>query len=141
MSKVENRVAARRFGRRALLIGLGSGAAVLVAACGQAAAPTPAPAADKAASAAPTQAPAAAKPTEAAKPAEATKPAAPAAAAAVKGKQGVLWGLQYDPHVERYNLLTEDFEKKAGAKMAVQPQSGDLAGKLLAAVAAGTGPD
>src|SRR5262245_13006928 len=145
MSKVENRVAARRFGRRALLIGLGSGAAVLVAACGQAATPTPAPAADKAASAAPTQAPAAAKPTEAAKPAEATKPAAPAAApaaaAAVKGKQGVLWGLQYDPHVERYNLLTEDFEKKAGAKMAVQPQSGDLAGKLLAAVAAGTGPD
>ncbi|HEV8635570.1 MAG TPA: extracellular solute-binding protein [Chloroflexota bacterium] len=155
------RPASRPLGRRSFLFALGGGAAVLLTACGAAATPTPQPAppADKAAAPAPTAAPAAKpadtkpaeakpadapKPTEAPKPAEAAKPAAPAAAApaaAVKGKNGILWGLQYDPHVERYNMLTEEFEKRSAAKLAVQPQSGDLIGKLLAALAAGTGPD
>lgn len=53
----------------------------------------------------------------------------------------VLWGLQYDPHVERYNALAEAFENKTGKKAIVQPQAWPLETKLLAAITAGTQPD
>ncbi len=57
------------------------------------------------------------------------------------GKEFVLWGLQYDPHVERYNALSEAFEQKTGLKAIVQPQAWPLETKLLAAITAGTQPD
>jgi ABC-type glycerol-3-phosphate transport system substrate-binding protein len=154
---METKVMPVRVSRRALLVGMGSSAAFLLAACGGAASPTAAPAkpaaaeptkpAAPAAAAAPTNtaAAAAAKPAEPTKPAAAeTKPPAPQAAAApggLKGQQGVLWGLQYDPHVETYNRLSKLFEEKTGAKLAVQPQPWPLETKVLAALAAGNAPD
>ncbi|MBX3012560.1 MAG: extracellular solute-binding protein [Caldilineaceae bacterium] len=53
----------------------------------------------------------------------------------------VLWGLQYDPHIERYNALAAAFEEKTGLKAIVQPQAWPLETKLLAAITAGTQPD
>ena len=59
----------------------------------------------------------------------------------LSGKTIVLWGIQYDPHVERYKLLGQTFEKRTGAKVDVQPQEGDLGAKFMSASAAGTAPD
>lgn len=64
-----------------------------------------------------------------------------AAPAAEDNKEFILWGLQYDPHVERYNALAEAFEKKTGFKAVIQPQAWPLETKLLAAITAGTQPD
>jgi ABC-type glycerol-3-phosphate transport system substrate-binding protein len=67
---------------------------------------------------------------------------APAAAVPAAGsKAGVLWGLQYDPHVETYNRLAKLFETKTGMTLKVEPQAGDLGAKVLAALAANTQPD
>jgi ABC-type glycerol-3-phosphate transport system substrate-binding protein len=62
--------------------------------------------------------------------------AAPAAAA----KSGVLWGLQYDPHVETYNRLADMFQEQSGITLAVEPQAWPLETKLIAALSAGTQP-
>ena len=59
----------------------------------------------------------------------------------LNGKELVLWGLQYDPHVERYNILAETFSKRTGAKVTVQPQEWPIDAKVMAALAAGTPPD
>lgn len=58
-----------------------------------------------------------------------------------ESKAGVLWGLQYDPHVEAYNRLAKLFETKTGMTMKVEPQGWPLETKLLAALAANTQPD
>jgi ABC-type glycerol-3-phosphate transport system substrate-binding protein len=113
-----------RMNRRAFLRLAGTGlAGSLIAACSPSA-PAPAPAQAPAASAdqkaAPTQAP---------------------AAAAAGSKEFVMWGLQYDPHVERYHALADAFEKKTGLKAIIQPQAWPLETKLLAAITAGTQPD
>jgi ABC-type glycerol-3-phosphate transport system substrate-binding protein len=74
--------------------------------------------------------------------APASGPAAGSAPAAEGGSnEFILWGLQYDPHVERYNALAEAFEKKTGNKANIQPQAWPLETKLLAAITAGTQPD
>ncbi len=68
----------------------------------------------------------------------------PAGAAPVGEKiepQGVLWGLQYDPHVEAYKRLAALFQEKTGSTLSVEPQSGDLTAKFIAALSAGTQPD
>ncbi|MHB0857304.1 MAG: extracellular solute-binding protein [Anaerolineae bacterium] len=57
------------------------------------------------------------------------------------GKQGVLWGLQYDPHVAAYQRLARLFSDQTGATLAVEPQAWPLETKLIAALAAGTQPD
>jgi ABC-type glycerol-3-phosphate transport system substrate-binding protein len=74
-------------------------------------------------------------PAPAPPPKEEAKPAAPA------GKEFVLWGLQYDPHVERYQMLAEAFEKKTGYKAIIEPQAWPVEAKVIAAMAAGTVPD
>lgn len=77
-------------------------------------------------------------------PAKQETPASKAPEASISGKQGLLWGLQYDPHIETYNRLATAFEKKTGAKLTVQGGAGssaDLTVKIPAAIAAGTGPD
>jgi ABC-type glycerol-3-phosphate transport system substrate-binding protein len=75
-------------------------------------------------------------------PAEEAKPAAtPAAEAGLEGKEGVLWGLKYDPHVEGYNRLAALFKEKTGAILKVEPQDWPLETKFAAALAAGTQPD
>lgn len=58
----------------------------------------------------------------------------------LSGTTLTLWGLQYDPHVERYKLLAQAFKKRTGAEVTVQPQE-DLAPKILASMAAGNPPD
>jgi ABC-type glycerol-3-phosphate transport system substrate-binding protein len=76
-------------------------------------------------------------------------PAAPAAqqesasggVAAPASQEGVLWGLQYDPHVEAYQRLATLFQEKSGATLAVEPQGWPLETKLIAALSAGTQPD
>ncbi len=79
-------------------------------------------------------------------------PAAPAAvpaqqesasggAAVPEAKAGVLWGLQYDPHVETYKRLAELFKEQSGITLAVEPQGWPLETKLIAALSAGTQPD
>jgi ABC-type glycerol-3-phosphate transport system substrate-binding protein len=54
---------------------------------------------------------------------------------------GVLWGLQYDPHVAAYHRLADLFKKQTGATIQVAPQAWPLDTKLIAAAAAGTQPD
>ena len=67
---------------------------------------------------------------------------APQEAPAASGsKSFVLWGLQYDPHVERYKMLTDAFAKSTGITADIQPQAWPLETKLLAAITAGTVPD
>jgi ABC-type glycerol-3-phosphate transport system substrate-binding protein len=108
-----------RISRRAFLQLAGTGlAGSLIAACAPAATPAPAQPAKPAAT-------------------EAPKAAAPAAGA----KEFVLWGLQYDPHVEAYKRLAAAFEAKTGNKANIQPQAWPLHTKLLAAITAGTQPD
>ncbi|MBI2940007.1 MAG: extracellular solute-binding protein [Chloroflexi bacterium] len=129
---MESDLRPRRFSRRVLLAGMtGASAALLVVACGAPPAPTPT-AAPK-----PTEKPAAAPVAKA----PATAQAAAAPSANIRGKQGTLWGLKYDPHVETYNQLVAAFEKKTGAKLTVEPQAGDVVGAVVAAIAAGAPPD
>ena len=77
-------------------------------------------------------------------------PAAPAqqeaasggeAAAAPESQEGVLWGLQYDPHVETYKRLADMYKEQSGVTLAVEPQAWPLETKLIAALSAGTQPD
>jgi len=58
----------------------------------------------------------------------------------LSGQELIIWGLQYDPHVDRYQNLAQIFAKRTGAKVEVQPQ-GDIFGGFLTAAAAGTPPD
>lgn len=91
-------------------------------------------------SAAPTAASNAA-PTAASNSAPATQ-SAPASTTNLGGQQATLWGLKYDPHVERYNMLAAAFKKNTGAVLNIQPQPDILnTGKFTAAIAAGTAPD
>jgi len=56
-------------------------------------------------------------------------------------KSGVLWGLQYQPHVAAYHRLAALFHQETGSTINIQPQPWPLEPKLIAALAAGTGPD
>ncbi len=62
-------------------------------------------------------------------------------APAPQSQSGVLWGLQYDPHVEAYRRLADLFQEKTGITLAVEPQAWPLETKLIAALSAGTHPD
>ena len=63
------------------------------------------------------------------------------AAPAPVSQEGVLWGLQYDPHVETYHRLADMFKEQSGVTLAVEPQAWPLETKLIAALSAGTQPD
>ncbi len=120
-----------RVTRRAFLRTATIGSAVgLLAACAPAAPAAPKAEAPKA------EAPAAAKPAVEAKPTE-----APAGGASLQGKQGTLWGLKYDPHVDAYKRLSAMFEKKTGAVLKVEPQDWPIETKVITALSAGTSPD
>lgn len=56
------------------------------------------------------------------------------------GQEMSIWGITYDPHVERYELLAEKFEKRTGAKVSVEPQD-NLNDALLSSLAAGDPPE
>jgi ABC-type glycerol-3-phosphate transport system substrate-binding protein len=123
--------------RRVVLLGIGGSAVVLLAACG-----SPSPPSQPAATQGASTTTAAGQPASTAP--AAGQPAAAKPATSIEGKQGLLWGLQYDPHIEAYNKLAAAFEKKTGAKLTVQGGAGssaDLTVKIPAAIAAGSGPD
>src|SRR4051812_27283710 len=58
--------------------------------------------------------------------------------AATGNKEFIMWGLQYDPHVDRYHALADAFFKKTENKANIQPQAWPLETKLLASITAGT---
>ena len=133
---------ARRIGRRTLLAsGAMLGLTGLLAACGQAAAPTAAPAKPTTEPTAPPKPAAeAAKPTEAPKPAgEPTKPAAaPAAAAPAAPKKGSVVKLLETPSAT-VQAMNDDYAKKTGVTIEpeVIPQGVDSTAKLIASFNAG----
>ncbi|MHB0859439.1 MAG: substrate-binding domain-containing protein [Anaerolineae bacterium] len=57
------------------------------------------------------------------------------------GKGMTLWGLKYDPHIDRYNVLAETFNRRTGATVAVEPQDWPIDEKVMTAMAAGSAPD
>ncbi len=123
--------------RRRLLHGMVvASAGVFLAACAPATPePTKAPTAEQGAQPAtqPAKTQPATQPT--------TQPAVQPAEPSLEGKTFVLWGLQYDPHVERYNMLAEAFFKETGASATVEPQPWPLETKVLAGAAANVLPD
>ncbi|MCY4410020.1 MAG: extracellular solute-binding protein [Caldilineaceae bacterium] len=68
-------------------------------------------------------------------------PGSEGAAIPSEQRQGVLWGLQYDPHVAAYQRLADLFESQGGGTYEVQPQAWPIPPKVIAALAAGTQPD
>lgn len=121
------------FTRRSFLktAALGS-AAGLLAACAAPAAPAPAQPAAPQAEATQAEAPQT----------EAQPTTAPQSAMeGMQGKQGTLWGLKYDPHVETYNRLAAMFQKKTGATLKVEPQDWPIETKVITALSAGAPPD
>jgi len=70
-----------------------------------------------------------------------TEAAVPAVRAGAMESQGVLWGLQYDPHVAAYHRMADLFKKQHGVTIQVQPQAWPLDTKVISAIAAGTQPD
>ena len=123
---------AKKVSRRTFLkvTGLSLGGAALAACAAPAPAAAPAAAAPEA-----TAAPAA---TEA--PAPTAVPAA-AEAPAAAAEEGVLWGLEYDPHVATYKRLAGMFKEKSGVTLAVEPQAWPIETKLIAGLAAGVAPN
>jgi ABC-type glycerol-3-phosphate transport system substrate-binding protein len=57
------------------------------------------------------------------------------------GQTLLLWGLDYDPHVERYGVLAETFTKRTGCEVKVEPQAWPIDEKIMAVMAAGAPPD
>src|SRR5262247_3189593 len=127
--------------RRVLCLGIGAFGAAILAACGQAAAPTEAPKAaapaTQAPAAAPTQ-PAAAAP----KPTEAPKAAAPAAGSGAKATLTIWEGTDYIEEVTKLMGSTwSDWAKQSNVELTFEEKSGDWGPQLNAAVQAGTPPD
>ena len=63
-----------------------------------------------------------------------TAPAGESAAMPKEQRQGVMWGLQYDPHVEAYQRLSDLFAEQGGGTFEVQPQAWPIPPKVIAAL-------
>ena len=55
----------------------------------------------------------------------------------LSGQEYLIWGLQYDPHVETYHRLAERFEKHTGAKATVEPLGWPIENHIITGMAAG----
>lgn len=55
----------------------------------------------------------------------------------LSGQEYLIWGLQYDPHVETYQRLADRFEEYTGAKGTVEPLGWPIEQKILAGMASG----
>jgi len=55
----------------------------------------------------------------------------------LSGREYLIWGLQYDPHVETYNRLAEKFEEYTGAKATVEPLGWPIENHVITGMAAG----
>lgn len=67
--------------------------------------------------------------------------AVPAVRAAAIESTGVLWGLNYGPHILLANNMIKLFKQKTGSTVTLQPQANPGGSTLIAAIAAGTQPD
>jgi len=56
------------------------------------------------------------------------------------GESLIMWGIPYDPHVERYEILADTFSKRTGVEVEVQPQE-NFGDAVMGSLAAGTPPD
>lgn len=151
---MQRRYLGGRITRRFFLLGIATTTTLLSAACGSGTSPTPSPTPVGPASPSqpsPTLAPGSSSTATATAPSASNTAVQPspvhpsatavATAGSIRGQQAVLWGIQYEPHVERYHMLADAFTKRTGATLQVEPQAGDLGKKLIAAVAAKTAPD
>jgi ABC-type glycerol-3-phosphate transport system substrate-binding protein len=59
----------------------------------------------------------------------------------LSGQTLLLWGLEYDPHIERYHILADTFTKRTGCAVEVQPQGWPIDEKVMTSMAAGAPPD
>lgn len=59
----------------------------------------------------------------------------------LSGREYLIWGLQYDPHIEAYERLGARFDEYTGAKGTVEPQGWPLENNIVTGMAAGLVPD
>ena len=59
----------------------------------------------------------------------------------LSGEEYLIWGLEYDPHIEAYYRLADRFEEYTGAKATVEPQGWPIQDKVITGMAAGIVPD
>ena len=57
------------------------------------------------------------------------------------GREYLIWGLQYDPHVEAYQRLADHFEAHTGAVATIEPQGWPIETNVITGIAAGIVPD
>jgi len=57
------------------------------------------------------------------------------------GREYLIWGLEYDPHIETYHRLADRFEELTGAKATVEPQGWPIENSIITGMAAGLVPD
>ena len=55
----------------------------------------------------------------------------------LSGQEYLIWGLQYDPHVETYERLAAKFEEHTGAKGTVEPLGWPIENHIITGMAAG----
>lgn len=67
--------------------------------------------------------------------------AVPAVRAAAIEPNGIMWGLNYAPHLACYHNMIQLFKQKYGVTVTLQPQANPGGTTLIAAIAAGTQPD
>lgn len=59
----------------------------------------------------------------------------------LSGREYVIWGLAYDPHIEAYERLAKRFEEHTGARATVEPQAWPIENNIITGMAAGLVPD
>lgn len=57
------------------------------------------------------------------------------------GREFLIWGLEYDPHIEAYHRLAKRFSELTGAKYTVEPQGWPIEDNVITGMAAGLVPD
>jgi ABC-type glycerol-3-phosphate transport system substrate-binding protein len=59
----------------------------------------------------------------------------------LSGREYVIWGLEYDPHIDAYRRLAERFKEFTGAEYTIEPQGWPIEDKIITGMAAGIVPD
>lgn len=59
----------------------------------------------------------------------------------LSGREYVIWGLAYDPHIEAYERLADRFEAHTGAHATIEPQAWPIENNIITGMAAGLVPD
>jgi len=59
----------------------------------------------------------------------------------LSGQEWLMWGLQYDLHIEAYERLAKRFEELTGAKATIEPQAWPIENNIITGMATGLVPD